>query len=379
MKRFFTFMADYLRRSDSVLLALCLTCSIFGMVLIKSATPNSGMQYVIIQAVALILGLMLYFLFSIIDVDIIADKSRFLFFISALFIASLVVLGVAGDSGNKSWIRFGPIGIQPPEVVKIPFTIMMARLLTHLSQDRGINDKYSVLQAILLCGFFFGLIVVVSSDLGSALVYFFIFAVMLFVVGIDWKWIAAGVSAIVALAPIMYNFFLSDYQKKRILAPYIKSIDPSGTGVMWQANQSKIAIASGRLTGQGLFKGALTQSESIPAQHTDFIFSVAGEELGLVGCLLIIALLTLIIWRCVYVGIKSNDKQSSLICMGIASMLIFQTLENIGMCLGLTPVIGLTLPFFSYGGSSVITLYAAMGIVSGIKMRPKPGVFISKY
>ena len=148
---------------------------------------------------------------------------------------------------------------------------------------------------------------------------------------------------------------------------------------MWQANQSKIAIASGKLFGQGLFNGAQTQSGAVPQQHTDFIFSVAGEELGLIGCLIIILLLILIICRCIYVGIKANDTQNGLICIGIAAMLIFQTFENIGMCIGLTPVIGLTLPFFSYGGSSILTLYAAMGIVSGIKMRPKPNIITRYY
>ena len=373
-------MLDYFKKSDSILLGLCLVSSIFGVVLIKSATAHSGSNSdVIIQSVAIVLGLFLYFLFSIIDTDIFADRSRLLFVFSTLLIMSLMIFGVAGDSGNKSWIRFGPIGIQPSEIVKIPFIIMMARLLTYQHQDRGINDKVSVAQSVALFGFFFCLIVITSSDLGSALVYFFIFAVMLYLAGISWKWIGAGVGVIAAAAPVLWTFFLSDYQKKRILAPYVESIDPYGLDVMWQANQSKIALASGKLTGQGLFQGAQTQSGSIPEQRTDFIFSVAGEELGLIGCLVIILLLVLIIWRCFYVGLRANDRQDGLICFGIGAMLIFQTFENIGMCIGITPVIGLTLPFFSYGGSSIVMLYASMGIVSGVKMRPKPGIFINEY
>ena len=202
---------------------------------------------------------------------------------------------------------------------------------------------------------------------------------MIFIAGLSFKWIGAGLLAVTGVSPILWRFFLSNNQKNRILAPYIDSIDPTGTGVMWQANQSKIAIASGKLFGQGLFNGAQTQSGAVPQQHTDFIFSVAGEELGLIGCLIIILLLILIICRCIYVGIKANDTQNGLICIGIAAMLIFQTFENIGMCIGLTPVIGLTLPFFSYGGSSILTLYAAMGIVSGIKMRPKPNIITRYY
>ena len=379
MRKFGSYMWSYLKRSDSVLLCLSLAASIFGIVLIASATSMYGSQYVIIQSIALFIGLFLYFIFSVLDVDIFADKSKILFIFSAAFIGSLFIFGVAGDSGNASWIRFGPVGIQPSEIVKIPFIIMLARLITYQDNQLGINDKISVLQSVSLFGFFFVLIIAASSDLGSALVYFFIFAAMMFVAGLSFKWILAGVGALAALMPIVWHFFLSEGQKNRILAPYVDSIDPTGTGVMWQANRSKIALASGQLTGQGLFNGTQTQSDAIPAQHTDFIFSVAGEELGFIGCLAIIALLLLIIGRCIYVGVKSNDRQSGLICTGVAAMLIFQTFENIGMCLGLTPVIGLTLPFFSYGGSSILTLFAAMGIVSGIKMRPKPGVFISKY
>ncbi len=379
MKRFLSAAWDYLKKSDSLLLCLCLIATTYGMVLIKSATSAYGSSYLIIQLIALFIGLFLYFIFTIIDVDIIADKSRLLFIFSTLLISTLFVFGVAGDSGNSSWIRFGPVGIQPSEIVKIPFIIMLARLITHQEYERGINDKISVLQSVMLFGFFFVLIIVASSDLGSALVYFFIFAVMMFVAGLSFKWIFAGVIVLTGVMPLVWNFFLSEGQKNRIMAPYIKSIDPQGIGVMWQANQSKVALASGRLTGQGLFHGAQTQAGYIPAQHTDFIFSVAGEELGLIGCLAVIALLMLIIVRCIYVGVKSNDRQGGLICIGIAAMLIFQTLENIGMCIGLTPVIGLTLPFFSYGGSSIMTLFAAMGIVSGVKMRPKPNAFTDRY
>jgi rod shape determining protein RodA len=142
--------------------------------------------------------------------------------------------------------------------------------------------------------------------------------------------------------------------------------------VLWQAHQSVRAITGGGFTGQGLGNGRLTQSRGIPEQHTDFIFSAAGEELGFLGCLLIIALLVAIITRCFYIGVKSNNPLGLLVCTGLAAKLIAQAFENIGMCLGLLPVIGITLPFFSYGGSSLVTCFAAMGIVSGIKMRPKP-------
>ena len=213
MKKFLSSLWDYLKRSDSLLLCLCLLATAYGMLLIKSATTAYGSQYLIIQMIALIIGLFLYFIFSLIDVDIIAEKSTLLFIFSAAFIGSLVFFGVAGDSGNSSWIRFGPVGIQPAEIVKIPFIIMMARLITHQDYNRGINDKISVLQSVMLFGFFFVLIVAVSSDLGSALVYFFIFAVMMFVAGLSLKWIFAGVILLTGVMPLVWNFFLSEGQK----------------------------------------------------------------------------------------------------------------------------------------------------------------------
>ena len=217
----------------------------------------------------------------------------------------------------------------------------------------------------------FGLIVVISGDLGSALVYLFIFIIMMFMAGLKWYWFLIAGTSVVALWPIIWEHLMTQNQKDRIMAIYDPSIDPTGLGITWQTTRSKTALGSGQIFGQGLFQGEMTQTGRVPQQHTDFIFSVAGEELGLIGCLVIVILLALIIIRCIYVGVKSNGYLGFLVCIGIASMLIAQTLDNIGMCIGLTPVVGLTLPFFSYGGSSIITLFASMGIVSGIKMRPK--------
>ena len=143
---------------------------------------------------------------------------------------------------------------------------------------------------------------------------------------------------------------------------------------MWQTNQNLKTLRNGGLTGQGLFNGTMTNSGAIPARHTDSIFSTIGEQLGLIGSVIVLLLLMAIVVRIIYVGIKSPDYMNRLICIGIASMLLFQILINIGVCLGLLPVIGLTLPFVSYGGSSVITSFIAMGIVSGIKMHPAPDI-----
>ena len=373
---FFKTALRFLREADMVLFALSLISSIYGIILINSVVRNlpggGGETYV--QIGALVIGVILFVLFSYIDIDIIADKSRYLFLFSILMISTLLIWGVGeADVGRRAWLRFLGIGMQPAEITKVPFIIIIARMIVSFKERRVFNSVMSILQIFIVFAIMFGFVLVVSEDMGTALVYFGIFAIMLFAGGMKLRWFAIGAAAITAATPLIWENVLDQKQRDRILAPFAPDlVDPSRTGVLWQPDLSVEAIASGGFRGQGLGNGTLTQSGRIPAQHTDFIFSAAGEELGFVGCMLIIILLVAIIIRCVYVGVKSNNPLGMLVCVGIAGLLITQTIENIGMALGLLPVIGITLPFFSYGGSSIVTCFAAMGIVSGIKMRPKP-------
>jgi len=375
VKRALSVIRDYTKNSDMLLLALCLAASAFGVVLIYSATRSYETdRYVIVQIASIIIGVFLYVLFSLLDIDIIANKWLVLFIFNVAFISTLFIWGVEGGTGNKSWLRFAGIGIQPSEIVKVSFIILLGKQLSYLRESRrGLNSIPSVASLVVHFGLIFGLIIVASSDLGSALVFAAIFITVLFAAGLGLYWFLLAAAIGVAASPFIWNELLSNNQKERILAPYFpESVDPTGLGVTWQAGQSKIALASGKLTGEGLLKGTQSQSSMLPFKHTDFIFSVAGEELGMIGCTVIIALLLMIIIRCIFVGLRSKNYMNILICTGIAAMLIFQSFENIGMCLGLTPVIGITLPLFSSGGSSIITIFAAMGIVSGIYMRPNP-------
>ena len=267
------------------------------------------------------------------------------------------------------------IGIHPSEIVKVIYIVLMAKHISYLKEYKNLNHVFSVAQ--LVAHFFlpFALVIVISADLGNALIFLFIFVVMLFAAGLRIYWFILGVAAMAAVIPFAWTHVLREDQINRILAPYDSSIDPTGDDVMWQASQSKLALASGQLTGTGLYNGPQTQNQAIPSQHTDFIFSVIGEELGMLGCLAVMLLLLLIIVRCVMIGLRSKNTMSMLVCVGVASTLLFQSFINIGMCLGITPVIGLTLPFFSYGGSSTFSLFAAAGLVSGVKFRPKPERF----
>ena len=379
MRKYLLLVRDFMHRADMYLLTLCCICSVFGMVIMSSATASYSASYrfIVVQLLAFFIGIALYVVFTLIDVDIIADYWMYLFLFSVAFILILIPFGVEGDTGNKAWLRFFGIGIQPTEVVKIIFIVLMAKHISYLKEYKNLKSFFSVIQLVAHCGILVLLIFGVTRDMGSALIFLAIFAVQLFMAGLKLYWFAFGAAGIAVVFPIFWTHVLNDRYRERILAPYDPTIDPDNTGINWQANQSKIALASGQLTGTGLGNGTQTQSEALSQKHTDFIFAAAGEELGMIACVLIIALLMLIVIRCVQVGLRSNNTMSCLICFGMAAFLAFQVFINIGMCIGLTPVIGLTLPFFSYGGSSLFSTFAAMGIVSGIKYRPTPKRFYS--
>ncbi|MBQ7460494.1 MAG: FtsW/RodA/SpoVE family cell cycle protein [Oscillospiraceae bacterium] len=378
MKKFFSLFWNYLKKSDTLLLMLCVSATVYGIILIKTSTAYlSSSNAASVQILSLFIGIALYFLFSLIDVDILADNWKLLFAAGVGMLALLVFAQEEG--GNRAWLRFMGIGIQPAEIVKIFFIVIMAKLIVSFSNERRLDHVLSIGAMLLILMIYFGMILFLSSDLGSGLVYLFIFIAMLFAGGLKIYWFLIAFSGFAIVSPYIWNNFLSDNQRNRIIAVFDPlSVDPTGLGITWQVNQSKAAIASGGILGQGLGNGQMTQAGAVPKQRTDFIFSAAGEELGFVGCLAIVILLVAIIIRCVYVGYKSHSKLGALISVGVAAMLTFQTFENIGMCLGVAPVIGLTLPFFSSGGSSIVTSFACMGIISGIKMKPKPVMFTGR-
>jgi len=384
MKAFFGSIGRFFRDADIILLALSLVCTILGILLINSIVRNfeTGNELQV-QIGALVIGLVLFVLFSYVDIDIIADKSIFLMIFSVGLISTLFIWGEGDELGNRAWLRFFGIGIQPAEVIKIPFIIIIAKMIATFKERRKLNNFLSLLQIFLVFGTLFGLILWVSDDLGSGLVYVFIIAVMLFIGGVKLRWFLLAAAVVAAVFPFIWENFLSSVQRARILTPFAQffpgELSPADyERFTWQVNRSLSAISSGGFFGVGIGNGNYTQrSGAIFAHHTDFIFAAVGEELGFFGGVFVVLLLVMIIIRCVYVGAKSNNSLGMLVCTGVAAMLIAHTIINIGMSIGIMPVIGITLPFFSYGGSAIVTCMAAMGIVSGVKMRPKPMRFRS--
>ena len=323
-------LADFIQQADLVLLGLCSTATLYGIALVFSATrymdSATGLRRMIIQCVALGLGVCVYIFFSMLDLESITRKWKWM-------------------AKQIEWLR------EEKEDLKSFGSALFVAAHT-----------------LGLCGLYF----VVSHDMGNGLVFVFIFLCMAFVAGFALRWFlllfagAGGAIAAVLLLDLVPKNM--NYMLNRFIVLFDHSFDPLGVG--WQQTQSLLAIGSGGLYGQGYLSGSMTQSRwSLPAKQTDLIFSVTGEELGLFGCLAIMVLLLAIIFRILLVARKARTPFYRYVCVGMASILIFQTIINIGMCLFVMPTIGITLPFFSYGGSSVVTLYMAMGVVSGIKKR----------
>ncbi len=365
------YIKSFFKKGDTLLLSLCVTATVFGIVMIASATNYRGSgRFVIIQSMALLLGMLIYFVMTLIDVDIFAGQRILLFVFNTIFLSMLLIWGVEGSTGNRSWLQFSflPFNIQPAEICKITFILILAKTMS-LHKDH-VSSLRCVSAITLHTLFIVGLILIVSSDAGVALPFIFIFLVMAYTGGVRGWWFLGGFAVVAAAAPVLWNNFMADYQKNRILVIFDPSIDPDGLNERYHMARSLDVLSGGGLTGRGLFQGGQVQRGQLFAQHTDFIFSAIGEELGMLGCILVLALLMAIVARCIHVGLNAKSYMNRLICFGIAAMLIFQTGVNVGMCLGVFPVIGLTLPFFSYGGSSIVTMFTAMGIVSAIKYRP---------
>lgn len=354
---------------DWIVISLTIFCTIFGIVIISSAvnTMSGGTKFIIIQSGAAVAGIIAMAVFAAIDYEDLGDLSKFIYGVCVLSLVLVLVIGIGREStGSKSWIRFGPIGIQPSEFVKIGFIITFSSHVASLKDD--INSPANVVKLLIHAGVLIFLILL-QPDYGTALVFICIMAGILFAAGISWKYIAGASGLTAIIVPIVWFFFLNDARKNRILVFLSPESDPSGAG--YHVLQSKLTIGSGQIFGKGLFHGTQTQLGYLPVKHTDFIFGVIGEELGIIGCLFVAALLFGLIFRILANSSTAKNEFGSYVCIGVAFMLIAHVFENIGMCIGLMPVTGIPLPFFSYGGSSLLTNMIAMGLVLSVYMRRK--------
>ena len=364
------FLADALRRVDWVLLLCTTVLSVVSIVTVYGAVDNFGMSKLRMQFAMTVAGMILTFIVANLDYHVIVDR---LWLVMLVF--SVGILGVtlvAGDTGagmetaNKSWLTIPGIGIaiQPSEFVKITFICTFAK---HLSVVQHSINKLRTLiglgiHALLIVG-----LILVSGDLGVALVYMVLVLIMLFCAGLHWGYFA-GVGVLVAVAFPFFWDYLATYQQDRIVVGFNPELDPKDKG--WQPLLSRQCIQNGGLFGVGWQNGG--DYEELTASHTDFILATVCEKFGFIGGLLVIVTLSVLVLRILWIGRQSSHDYGMLIAVGVAAVIMAQTLENVGMCLAILPVVGITLPFLSCGGSSLLATYILVGMVHSVKShKPK--------
>lgn len=374
IKRCFKGIFGYLKKADLILWFLLAAISAYSLLLLRSVDLATGSTYFKTQLFAIGLGVVGAVVLSFIDYGalanfwyLLAGFSVFLMVYTALF--GEQVLG-SGGVDARAWINIGGSTFQTSEAVKIAFIITYAKHLDILRKREKMDQPLQVvllgchaLVPILLCQ--------LQGDTGAAVVFFAVFVIMSLAAGVKLRYFAFLGGLVLIALPLLWKFMMSDYQKQRFIALFNLDDPNVQMDAGYQQYQGRISIGSGKLTGQGLFHGSRVASNSVPFQQSDYIFSVAGEELGFVGCTLIILLLLLLMIKVLHVAHSSRDELGKYICFGYFGIIALQSISNLGMCLALLPAMGVTLPFFSAGGSSAICMYLGFGLVQSVYLRRK--------
>lgn len=368
MKKILSSIRLFIKETDKLLLSMCIIASTFGLTIVMSATRcnltegSSFSRDFLVMLIAVFLGIALSIVISFFDYQIFTKLWPIIAGVCTILMLLLFWLGTGPSSrpDAKTWLEIGPVNFQPSELVKIGFIITFGVHLEKLKDK--INKPLSIIQlgihAIIPV-----VLVSATGDMGSALVFILIAAIMLFIAGLHWGYFVGGIALIGAATPLIWTYVFKKIQRERFLALIYPEAYPNQ---IYQQKNGINAIGAGGLTGQGLFHGSYTQAGVVPESQNDFIFTAIGEELGFIGCIAALALIAFIAVKIIYIGRKSKDFSTNLICCGMAAMIAGQMLINIGMCLMILPVIGITLPFFSAGGSSNICVYIGIGLVLSI-------------
>ncbi|MDF2568278.1 MAG: Bacterial cell division rane protein [Oscillospiraceae bacterium] len=366
MKRLFGTIAGYIKNTDKFMWLYCIILSCTSVLLLYSIYYNGFVEsykIVVIQAVAGVMGITVAIIISKMDYRVLAALWKIHAPIALILVLiTFTPLGVQhGGADDKAWLDLGIISLQPSEILKLSFVFTFAFHLSKVKEH--INDIKTFL---LLCahGAIPSMLIVLQGDFGSALVFVCIFIMMMFYAGVSWKYIATGVLSAAVATPLVYFFLFQELHRERVRILFNPERDPTGMG--FQQMQGRIALGSGQLYGRGLFGRNLINS--IPEVYNDFIFSYIGQTMGFVGCVAVALVMMLLCIKILMTARASKDAMGSYICVGICAIFLFQSVVNIGMVLSVLPVIGITLPFLSYGGTSVFTMYVSAGIVLSVYM-----------
>jgi len=356
---------DLWRDFDWALFGAILVLSAVSLVEIYSATKNSQFEQntAVRQLVWICLGIVLLFVVAALDYHTISEQIPWLYLAGIGVLVYTLALGRT-VSGSKSWIVLGPMRFQPSELVKVVVIVAVARYLSELRNVRHLNLE-QIVKAGMICGIPVAL-VALQPDLGTTITFLPILGIGLLVRGIKPLTLVVMLICFVLALPVAWPF-LGQHQRDRITNFVNPEQDLKGSG--YQVNQSKIAIGAGGAFGKGIFKGSQNQLEFLPTRHTDFILAVVGEEMGFVGVALILGLLGFILFRALNTAQTARDELGLFTVMGVFGIYLFHTVENVGMVIGFMPMTGIPLPFMSYGGSSIIAAFMAMGLVISVRRR----------
>jgi rod shape determining protein RodA len=358
-------MASYrsLRSFDWPMLVLAFAICGLGVLQIYSATHDTGWRDAwwkqIVWIVVAFVGM---WVITLIDYHTLLAQVPLLYGVSVVTLIGTFIMGMT-VFGSRRWIGSRGLHLQVSEFVKVMLILLVARYLTELKTEQ------LELRDLLKLGGLVGLpmvLVIKQPDLGTALTYLPILLSGIFLAGLRWQYAAAIVLVFVLVLPVGYHF-LQDYQKSRLVSFLDPSQDPKGSG--YQVIQSKIAVGSGALWGRGVTRGSQTQGRFLPVPHTDFIFSAFAEEHGFVGVVVVLGLYFLLLMQIVQNAQTAPDQAGTLICMGVATLLLFHILVNVGMVVGRMPVTGIPLPLMSSGGSNILSVFLMLGLVNNVRLR----------
>ena len=357
----------FLKNFIWLIIGLSLILSALGALNLYSASLHSGLHLFKKQLIWIAVGVGSMVFVSFISGSTMQRYAFRLYFICILALVAVLVFGKE-VSGSKSWIVLGSFSVQPSEFVKIAAVLVLARFYHYSFHDGpfGLGELMGPILSIVPIS----VLIILQPDFGTLLVILLICGSLLAFVGIEKKSLLAILALLIAVSIPTWHFLLKDYQRERVLTFVDPLRDPKGTG--YNSIQSQIAVGSGKLTGKGFSSGTQSQLRFIPEQETDFVFSVLAEEWGFVGAVFVLMLYFLLIFFIFDVASSTKDKFSMMVSLGIAMLFFWHACLNVGMVLGLLPIIGVPLLFFSYGGSSVVTAFIAIGIVVGIKLRQLP-------
>lgn len=356
---------NILYRLNLKLIFIIIALQVFGLIALYSASYNSlkvGLEMIFWkQLIWLFIGWIFFFIFTFIQPKFFFKLAYPLYFFNILLLIITLKEGVS-FYGAKRWLKIFFFYLQSSEIMKLSIVLVLAKLLSTYNINSSLNFKQLIKPLILL--FLPFLLIMKQPDLGTALIILSIGASMLIFFKLEYKIIIITGISLLICTPLAWNFVLKPYQQKRIITFIQPNKDPKGIG--YNSMQSQIAIGSGQLTGKGFKKGTQSQLHFIPERHSDFIFSVLSEEFGFWGSCLCLLLFLLLFFTCLQIAVTSLSGFSSLCIVGIVSFIFWQVFINIGMVTGILPIVGTPLPFFSYGGSSILSISAALGILSSI-------------